>query len=260
MSHICGDIQHLPEGAAQAGGTSLYTNAVPIEPSATPEAATPKLRLSQRLILAVVPPLAALLIRLLSMTLRYEDRIEPGATPAQFVTGPSIFVMWHRSVISSAYRFRKMNIAMLISNSFDGELIARTSSLLGFYPVRGSSTRGGAAALLKMQHAYGEGHLCAITADGPRGPVYVAKSGAARLANMVGELNAEGQPGGAWVGCFYARPERAWELRSWDRHMIPKPFSRVIITWATPVPAGEVTPESVQAALDRAVQMAEGRS
>jgi len=245
---------------AQGVGCSHYTNAVPIESTATPEAATPKLRMSQRLILVVVPPLAALLIRLLSMTLRYEDRVEPGATPAQYVPGPSIFVMWHRSVISSAYRFRKMNIAMLISNSFDGELIARTSSLLGFCPVRGSSTRGGAAALLKMQRAYGEGHCCAITADGPRGPVYVAKSGAARLANMVGEPNADGLPSGAWVGCFYARPVRAWELRSWDRHMIPKPFSRVIITWSAPVPAGQVTPERVQAALDRAVQMAEERS
>jgi lysophospholipid acyltransferase (LPLAT)-like uncharacterized protein len=239
---------------AQPDGTSLYTNPVPTEPTTTPEAATPKLRLSQRLMLAVV------LIRLLSMTLRYEDRVEPGATPAQLLSGPSIFVMWHRSVISSAYRFRNMNIAMLISNSFDGELIARTSSLLGFCPVRGSSSRGGAAALLRMQQAYGEGHLCAITADGPRGPVYVAKHGAARLANSVGELSPEGQPAGTWVGCFYARPERAWELHSWDRHMIPKPFSRVIITWPAPVPAGKVTTASVQAALDRAVQMAENRS
>ena len=242
---------------AQPDGTSLYTNPVPTEPTATPDSATPKLRLSQRLILAVVPPLAALLIRLLSLTLRYEDRVEPGVTPGQLLSGPSIYVMWHRSVISSAYRFRNMKIAMLISSSFDGELIARTSSLLGFCPVRGSSTRGGAAALLRMQQAYAEGHCCAITADGPRGPVYVAKPGAARLANSVGEPSADGQPAGAWVGCFYARPERAWELRSWDRHMIPKPFTRVIITWPAPVPADRVTPESVQAALDRAVQMAE---
>jgi hypothetical protein len=218
--------------------------------TAQPAPAPPKLRFGQRVVLA------ALLIRLLSMTLRYEDRVEPGATPAQLVPGASIFVMWHRSVISSAYRFRKMKIAMLISSSFDGELIARTSSRLGFRPVRGSSSRGGAEGLLKMQQAYAAGHCCAITVDGPRGPAFVAKHGAARLANMVGELNADGQPAGAWVGCFYAIPDRAWELRSWDRHLIPKPFSRVVITWPAFIPAGAVTTESVQAALEHAVQMA----
>jgi len=236
----------------------LYTNPVPTDATSNPDPAVPKLRFTQRLVLAGVPPLAALLIRLLSMTLRYEDHVEPGATPAQLTTGPSIFVMWHRSVISSAYRFRKMKIAVLISSSFDGELIARTSSLLGFCPVRGSSSRGGAIALLKMQHAYAGGHCCAITADGPRGPVYVAKSGTARLANTVGELDADGHPTGASVGCFYAIPDRAWQLRSWDRHLIPKPFSRVVITWPAPIPAAEVTTTTVQAALDRAVQMATG--
>jgi lysophospholipid acyltransferase (LPLAT)-like uncharacterized protein len=200
----------------------------------------------------MVPPLAALLIRLLGMTLRYEDRAEAGVTPGWAIPGPVVFAFWHRSLLACAHRFRSLDIAILISSSFDGELIARTVELLGFRAVRGSSSRGGAAGLRNMQLAYAAGHRCAFTADGPRGPVFVAKPGTAQLANSVGS----GLSSGTWVGCFYALPDRAWELRSWDRFLIPKPFSRVVLTWPKHVPAGEVTTATVQAALDRAVEMA----
>ena len=211
-----------------------------------------KLSVGQRVALVIVPPLAALVIRLLGSTLRYEERVEPGAIQGDTIPGPTVFAFWHRALLVCAHRFRGQGIAILISASFDGELIARTVKLLGFHPLRGSSSRGGVAGLRQMQAAYADGHICAITADGPRGPVYVAKPGTALLANSV-------VPGGTWVGCFYALPERRWELRSWDRFMIPKPFSRVVVTWPQQVPAGQVTPESVQACLDRAVAMAEER-
>jgi hypothetical protein len=83
--------------------------------------------------------------------------------------------------------------------------------------------------------------------------VYVAKPGTALLANTVAD-------NGTWVGCFYLLPERWWELKSWDRFMIPKPFSRVVVTWPRHVPAAEVTTETVQACLDRAVAMTENRA
>jgi lysophospholipid acyltransferase (LPLAT)-like uncharacterized protein len=222
-----------------------------------PNPATPKLRFFQRFAIAVVPPLAALLIRLLGLTLRYEDRTEPGVTPGYLIPGPGVFAFWHRSLLVCAHRFRNMGISILVSSSFDGELITRTTELLGFHVVRGSSTRGGAIGLRGMQQAYAEGHCCAITADGPRGPVFVAKPGTALLAQSVGGPGADGKPAGTWVGCFYVLPDRAWQLRSWDRFMIPKPFSRVVITWPAHVPAGQVTTATVQGALDRAVQMAE---
>jgi lysophospholipid acyltransferase (LPLAT)-like uncharacterized protein len=230
---------------------------VPTETNATPDAAGAKLRFAQRLTIAIVPPVAALLIRLLGLTLRYRDRAEPGVTPGYQLPGPNVFAFWHRSLLVCAHRFRDLGISILVSSSFDGELIARTTELLGFHVVRGSSSRGGAAGLRAMQQAYAEGHCCAITADGPRGPIYIAKPGTARLAQSVGEMGADGRPAGTWVGCFYALPERAWQFRSWDRFMIPKPFSRVVVTWPAHVPASEVTTATVQAALDRAVQMAE---
>ena len=216
-----------------------------------------KLSTGQRLALFWVPRLAAILIRLLGTTLRYVDQTEPGVTPGYAIPGPTVFAFWHRSLLACAHRFRNLDIAILISSSFDGELIARTVERLGFKAIRGSSSRGGATGLRNMQLAYAAGHRCAITADGPRGPAFHAKPGVAHLANSVGT-----QPDGArgtWVGCFYALPDRAWQLKSWDRFLIPKPFSRVVITWSQHVPADVVCTTTVQAALDRAVQMARQR-
>ncbi len=195
----------------------------------------------------IVPPVAAGLIRLLGCTLRYRDVTAPGVIAGDVLPGPSVYAFWHRSLLACAYRFRNKGIAILISRSFDGELIARTVELLGFRAVRGSSSRGGAAGLRGMERAYREGLRCAITADGPRGPAMVAKPGAAQLAELVG----------ASVGAFYALPERAWELRTWDRFLIPKPFSRVVVTFPAIAPAGRVGLEAaIQAALDESVAMA----
>ena len=194
--------------------------------------------------LALVPRVAAWAIRALGATLRYEDVFGPGGTRGDLIAGPTVFVFWHRSLLACAHRFRGLGIAILISRSFDGELIARTVERLGFTAVRGSSTRGGAAGLKAMAEAYGAGQICAITADGPKGPVMVAKAGAAQLARLV---EAE------WVGAFYALPDRAWTLKTWDGFVIPKPFSRVRVSWP-----GHVAPEqgAIQAALDESVELA----
>ena len=204
----------------------------------------PAYTFKQRLTLAIVPRLASLIIRCLGITLRYEDVVDTGAATGYDNPTAAIYVLWHRSLLSSAWRFRNRNIAILISESFDGELIARTVQLLGFLPIRGSSSRGGAPGLRNMERAFLAGHNCAFTADGPRGPAFIAKPGAAQLATR---LNTD-------VGAFYVLPQRAWQLRSWDRFLIPKPFSRVLVTWSTRVPGD---PAAVQAALDRSVQLAE---
>lgn len=198
----------------------------------------------QRLILAIVPRLASFIIRCLGVTLRYEDVRDEGAPLGYDVPQPAIYALWHRSLLACAWHFRNNQIAVLISPSFDGELIARTVQRLGFHPIRGSSSRGGAPGLRNMERAFLAGHPCAITADGPRGPAMIAKPGAAQLAARVDTD----------VGAFYVLPERAWQLRSWDRFLIPKPFSRVLITWPARVPPD---PAAVQAALDRSVQLAE---
>ena len=219
---------------------SRYTN--PVRPT-----------LLQRLALAIVPHLAALFIRLLGATLRYEDVFEPSTdprSPGDQIPGPSLYAFWHRSLLVCAHRFRDRNIAILISRSFDGELIARTVERLGFHAIRGSSSRGGSTALKQMAEAYRRGHICALTADGPRGPAMIAQPGAAQLARLVGA---------PWIGAFYALPDRAWTLATWDRFLIPKPFTRVVLAWPAHVfTAHQTTPElpsAVQSVLDRAVQL-----
>ena len=158
----------------------------------------------------------------------------------------------------AAYRYRGLGIRILISPSFDGELIARVVGRLGFVPVRGSSSRGGAAGLLGMERAVRDRHKVALTADGPKGPLYLAKPGVTALAQR-----AAAREGGEYsVSTFHIHAEQAWQLRSWDRFMIPKPFSRVFCAWPAPVLVGasELPGEAhgrVQAAMDAAVAMAE---
>jgi lysophospholipid acyltransferase (LPLAT)-like uncharacterized protein len=196
-----------------------------------------KFTLGQRLILVIVPWLVAFLLRVLNRTLRYETVVEPGAEPA---TPPALQVwcFWHRCLIPCACYFHgKFEPAVLISNSFDGELIARTIERLGFLTARGSSTRSGGSGLWSLAKAVGRGNPAVFTADGPRGPVYKVKPGAIKLAQLTGYS----------IGIFYAHPQNAWLLRSWDRFLIPKPFSRVAISWGRNV---EVPPTEDPAVME----------
>jgi hypothetical protein len=137
-----------------------------------------------------------------------------------------VWCFWHRCLISCACYFHdRFQPAVLISRSFDGELIARTIERLGFLTARGSSTRSGGSGLWALAKAVERGHPAVFTADGPRGPVYKVKPGAVKLAQITGYS----------IGIFYAHPEKAWLLRSWDQFMIPKPFSRVAISWGRQV-------------------------
>jgi lysophospholipid acyltransferase (LPLAT)-like uncharacterized protein len=180
----------------------------------------------QRVTLWVVPKLTALLLAMVGATLRFEVIAEEGAVPE---TPPArgIFCFWHRCTLPAGWYFRKFRCSILISQSFDGELIARTLELLGYGSVRGSSSRGGAAGLMALRDVLKDGLPVVFTADGPRGPIYQTKVGPVKLAVMTGER----------IGSFYLLPERAWTMRSWDRFLVPLPFSRVVVSWARAVDA-----------------------
>ena len=193
------------------------------------ESAAGELNFGQRVALWVVPKLTGLLLAVVGSTLRFEVIAEEGVTPA---TPPArgIFCFWHRCTLPAGWYFRKFRCSILISQSFDGELIARTLGLLGYGTVRGSSSRGGAAGLMAMREVLARGEPVVFTADGPRGPIYQTKIGPVKLAGMTGEE----------MGCFYLLPECAWAIRSWDRFLVPLPFSRVVVSWARAVAAPAV--------------------
>ena len=181
----------------------------------------------RRALLRIVPSVVAVLLRLLGTTLRYESIFEEGGHADQ-PGEPAVWCFWHRCLLTAACYFHgRPRTTLLISASFDGELIARTIERLGYETVRGSSSRAGAEGLRALASAVLQGATGVIPGDGPRGPRYLLKPGIARLARLTG------MP----VYTFYLLPQRAWVLRSWDALLIPRPFSRVVIAWGKPVPA-----------------------
>jgi len=209
----------------------------------------------QRIALWIVPRLTALTLAAIGSTLRFEVIAEEGAVPAM-PPARGIFCFWHRCTLPAGWYFRHFRCSIMISQSFDGELIARTLGLLGYNSVRGSSSRGGVAGLIALREVLASGMPVVFTADGPRGPIYQTKIGPVKLAQVTGEP----------IGSFYLLPEHAWTMRSWDRFLVPKPFSRVVVSWAREVQpptadadneALEVKRQELNAALERARLRAE---
>jgi lysophospholipid acyltransferase (LPLAT)-like uncharacterized protein len=208
--------------------------------------------LGQRVLLAVAPRVVWALLWLVSLTWRFEEIGEEGVTPLKNGrgAGAEIFCFWHQCVLPCTVYFRTTGATILISRSFDGELITRILELFGFHAVRGSSSRGAREGLLGLKDVIGSGGAAIFTADGPRGPIYQTKMGPIKLAQMTG----------ARIGAFHLEPERAWVMKSWDRFLIPKPFTRICVSWArwTHVPADlpldefEAMRQVLNAAIERA--------
>ncbi len=208
----------------------------------------------QRVVLTLATWAGTLLIRAIAPTLRYSVSIEEGGPPSGNVR-PAIYVFWHRCVFTATWHFRDREIAVMTSQSFDGEYIARIIEKFGYSAVRGSSSRGAVRALLGMHRVIDAGRTVAFTIDGPRGPRYVAKPGPVLLARNTGVP----------ILCFHIALEDPWVLDTWDAFMIPKPFSRALvrISRLIEVPADADSPAltrfhaELQATLDRAREFAE---
>jgi lysophospholipid acyltransferase (LPLAT)-like uncharacterized protein len=208
--------------------------------------------IGQRIVLAIVPRIVWALVSLFGRTWRFEVIAEKGVTPVLFgqKAGPEIYCFWHQCVLPCTAYFRKSNAVILISQSFDGELITRILRMFGLDAVRGSSSRKAREGLLGLKHVIDAGRTAIFTADGPRGPIYQTKMGPIKLAQITG----------APIGAFHLQPERAWVMNSWDRFLVPKPFTRIVVSWAqwthvpTDLPAEqfETKRQELNEALERA--------
>lgn len=136
-----------------------------------------------------------------------------------------IYALWHGSLLPLLWSHRDRDIAVIISEHSDGEIIARIAIALGFRTVRGSTSRGAARALLGACREIDSGHDLAVTVDGPRGPAGSVAPGSPVIAQRTGAAMV---PVDAWAS-------RAWRLKSWDRFMIPKPFARVTVAYDHPI-------------------------
>jgi len=184
-------------------------------------ASAPEIRrftLRQRMLLFVIATVGSLAIRAIGSTMRYAVSFEEGG-PTSLDDRPLVISFWHDCILPATYITRNRRLRVLASDSFDGEWIARIVRKFGFTSVRGSTTRGGIKGLLGMKREVEQGWTVAFTIDGPRGPRHVAKPGPILLASATGVS----------MSTFYVAVEKAWVLRSWDRCLVPKPFSRVLM-------------------------------
>jgi lysophospholipid acyltransferase (LPLAT)-like uncharacterized protein len=181
--------------------------------------------LQQRVTLRVLPFLAGLLIKALLRTCRYTVRDKHLFTTA-CAGGPVLISIFHENILYAVYHFRGTNFHGMTSYSFDGEMAVRVLRQFGLDAVRGSSSRGGSAALKNMMAAMQHVGAVGFTIDGPRGPRRVAKAGMSVLSARTGR---------PVVPMAFAI-KRAKRLRSWDHFPIAYPFTRVYMRCGTPLP------------------------
>jgi lysophospholipid acyltransferase (LPLAT)-like uncharacterized protein len=140
--------------------------------------------------------------------------------------GKAIAAIWHQRiliVLGYARRLGKFAPAVMISKSRDGEMIADVCRRLNFRPVRGSSSRGGMKALAAMIEDLALHPLAVHVVDGPQGPRGIIKAGLISMAQL----------SRVPIVPISVSVNRAWVLKSWDRFLIPKPFSTVCVHWGT---------------------------
>jgi lysophospholipid acyltransferase (LPLAT)-like uncharacterized protein len=186
--------------------------------TATSETTSPRFSLWQRVQVSLITWAGFLTIQLIGPTLKVAVSFEDGA-PASLDVRPMILSFWHSCIFPATYVWRNLQIRVMSSDSFDGEYTGRIIRKFGFVKVRGSSSKGAVRALLGMKRAVEEGATVAFTIDGPKGPRYVAKPGPVVVARATG----------APIVAFHIALENPWVLKTWDRSMIPRPFSRALM-------------------------------
>lgn len=181
--------------------------------------------LKDRLLIRVAGLLFFAVVTLIGKTIRFEVKhLGEGQSSAAPDRTP-IYASWHNRNFISTYFWRRRGIVALTSQSFDGEYIARLIQRFGYGAARGSSTRGAVGAFVEMARLVRAGYPAGVTVDGPRGPRYVVKMGAVVLAKRTR------QP----ILPFVITAARYWELKSWDRFQVPKPFTRANVVIAAPI-------------------------
>ena len=192
--------------------------------------------------------LAAGVIRLLGVTVRWRTQT-PEATRALLAgSDPVILAFWHGRLLMIPVAYRRTgrrHVHVLISEHGDGELIARTIGHFGFDTVRGSSRRGALKAMRELLRKVRDRGDFAFTPDGPRGPAETVQPGVIDLARRTGY---------PILPVTYST-RGGKRFASWDRFLLPRPLTRGVFCWGEPHwVGGETDSERARAALEDAMQ------
>ncbi len=182
-------------------------------------------------------PVGAALLRALAATWRVRTQGADAWRESSTRGVPSLFALWHGHMLPLAWFMRGRGVYVLVSEHRDGEVIARILHALGLRTVRGSTTRGGARALVEMVRLLKAGESVAVTPDGPRGPARQVAPGTLMAAAKARVA----------VTPLFVTASRAWHLKTWDQFMIPKPLARVTVHFGDPVPVEADSPAAATA-------------
>lgn len=174
--------------------------------------------LIERILSRIAPYVGWLFLRMITLTARLKvlgrERIKPG----------SILASWHSSFSLPVFILRKLRLTCIVSPSEDGYILEKFLLLTGCKVIRGSTRRGGLSALRKARDELSKGEILGITPDGPLGPARVPHRGVLFLAR-------EGYP----VIPVGVAAKPAIRLRTWDRHILPLPFSKIVVSFGKPL-------------------------
>ncbi|MFA5975856.1 MAG: lysophospholipid acyltransferase family protein [Elusimicrobiota bacterium] len=172
--------------------------------------------------------LATWYLRFVGMTSRI-IRVNPLVRQRMEAGGKGfIYAFWHGRQVFLVYLHQGDSLRPLISHSQDGDLIAKVCRSFQLNPVRGSTSRGGAEAVLEMCRIVEQGGRISITPDGPRGPLRQVQPGVLYIAQKTGA---------SIVPVAYGA-RKAWVFKGWDEFLIPKPFNRIAMVYGEPITVG----------------------
>ena len=178
-------------------------------------------RMLKKIIFFLEKYLGALLILIIGST--YKIKMDKKKFPNE-KKEKCIYTFWHCHIFTLAYKFKFKKAGILISSSQDGQFIAGPVSALGFKAIRGSSSKNAVNAIKNLVK-YAKFHHIAITPDGPRGPKNKLKKGVFFLA-----YNTK-----LPIVALNLKYEKAWRFNSWDKFVLPKPFSKIYISYEKPI-------------------------
>ncbi len=179
----------------------------------------------QRFVIRLAGVAIFALIWAIGKTIRFETDAPDYRRSEDARMSVPIICGWHDRLFAGAYYFRDRGLVVMSSISFDAEYTARVIQRFGFGIIKGSSTRGGARALVEMVRAMKRGTPMLFTVDGPRGPRYQAKPGPPLLAKLTG----------APILPISIELKKYWTLQSWDKAQIPYPFTRARVFLSDPI-------------------------